>query len=73
MREATDALIEKVDSSIERHKSNLSHNSDSTPSTEMNNPTEQNFKSFEDETFSRGGKYSLRPKRNLNVSDYYRY
>ena len=70
-----DAPIENEGTSNISHGSNLRHDTNSTTSTEVNSPTDQNDKTIQDEFIhkpSRGAKYNLQSKANLNFSISYR-
>ena len=69
----TDAFFEIDDTSKVRHDSNIQFDTSSAASTEEEFPTDQIEANIQDATFSRHGKYNLRPYPNQNFSDSYKY
>ena len=69
---SNDATTGNDDTSNGRDDPNIQYDTDSTTSTKVFIPTNQNDATNQDETFSRGGEYNLRPNPNPNFSDSYR-
>ena len=70
-RKPTDAPIENDDTWERQHDWNLRQDTDSTVSTAVNAPTDQNDNSIQDEKFLCRGKYNLQSKSSPNLPDSY--